>query len=195
MEFAVKGLLSRHQSLGVRQNLFFTSYTHPERDPGCLLRAHDFLRSFTGQFCHALVMFDREGCGQEKESRQDLELLVEGHLSGGGWADRCAAIVLDPELEIWVWSNSPEVDGILGWGGRQPSLRIWLERQGLMNPQSVKPDQPKDPKNALERALKFVGKPRSSAIYEQLAFKVGLKECVDPAFLKFKDKLHHWFPA
>jgi hypothetical protein len=29
-----------------------------------------------------------------------------------GWENRAAAVVLDPELEIWVWSDSPEVEAV-----------------------------------------------------------------------------------
>ena len=43
MEASLRGLLSRFQSRRFRQ-VAFDLYVHPERDPGCLLRAHDFLR-------------------------------------------------------------------------------------------------------------------------------------------------------
>ena len=42
MEASLKGLLTRFRSLKLRQ-VTFDLYVHPERDPGCLLRAHDFL--------------------------------------------------------------------------------------------------------------------------------------------------------
>lgn len=45
MEYAVRGLLSRPQALEVRP-LEFEVYVQPQRDPGCALRAHEFLRPF-----------------------------------------------------------------------------------------------------------------------------------------------------
>ena len=37
----------------------------------------------------------------------DLVVLVnvETDLSRNGWADRTKAIVIDPELEVWVWGD------------------------------------------------------------------------------------------
>ena len=36
-------------------------------------------------------------------------------------------------------------------------------------------------------------KPRSSALYLELAQSVSLKQCTDRAFLKLKSKLSEWF--
>ena len=79
-EFAIRGLLSRTESLGVR-NVRFNIFVHPEKDPGSLLKAHDFLRTFHRSYLPALVIFDHEGCGREDKSREELEQLVEDRLS------------------------------------------------------------------------------------------------------------------
>jgi hypothetical protein len=112
-------------------------------------------------------------------------------LSQNGWGQRTSAIVIDPELEIWVWSDSPHVDEVLGWSGRQPDLRTWLTQRGSITDRNGKPNLPKE---ATEAALKEVRKPRSSSIYQQLAEKVSLGRCVDPAFIKLKNTLQSWFP-
>jgi hypothetical protein len=64
IKHAVEGVLSRHAALGIRP-VQPTVWPHPERDPGCLLRSHEFLRAHVYRFEHALVIFDREGCGLE----------------------------------------------------------------------------------------------------------------------------------
>ncbi|HAG08630.1 MAG TPA: hypothetical protein DCK87_03560 [Desulfotomaculum sp.] len=191
MEYTLKGLLLRHQSLGSRQ-LMVDFYTHPEHDPGCLLRGHDFLRSMTKSYAHALVVLDRDGCGQEKCSAQDLESQIENRLKFSGWDDRATAIAIEPELEIWVWSNSPHVDRIIGWSGKNPDLRTWLMREGFIRTRRAKPDQPKE---AFEQALKIAGKARSSSLFHQIARSVSLEDCVNPAFKKLKDILKNWFPG
>jgi hypothetical protein len=66
------------------------------------LEAHDFLRPFVRSYARALVVFDREGCGQEQRPRDELEQIVEQHLARNGWDDHAAAIAIDPELENWV---------------------------------------------------------------------------------------------
>ena len=190
-EFGLRGLLARHSDLGMRA-IGFDVFIHPERDPGCLLRGHEFLRQFHRQYSHALLMFDLEGSGQESKSRDQLEREVETRLKQSGWGDRAAAILFDPELEIWVWAESGEVDRILGWAGRSPDLRSWLRGSRLVNRHATKPDRPKE---ALEEALRTVRKPRSSAIYLELAGAVDHRRCADPAFQKFRSVVSQWFPT
>ncbi len=190
MEHAVDGILSsRFQALGIRR-ISSDFFVHPHRDPGCLIDGHEFLRPFTNSCHHALVMLDREGCGQEPLSREALEEDIESRLRGSGWGDRAAAIVLDPELEIWVWSDSPHVASILGWSQRTPDLAGWLRNHGFLDHSTQKPDRPKE---ALEQVLKLARKPRSPSLYTQLAKKVSLGRCSDPGFSKFKRTLRSWF--
>ena len=191
MEYAVKDLLMRIQSLGIRQ-LTIDCYAHPEHDPGCLLRGHDFLRPFINKFAHALVILDYDGCGQEKNDREILERQIESRLIESGWGNRAAAIIIEPELEIWVWSHSRQVDLVLGWFGREPDMRTWLMQEGYIRTRLAKPAQPK---KVFEQVLKLAGKARSSSIFYQLAGTVGLERCIDPAFNKFKTILRTWFPA
>jgi hypothetical protein len=119
MAAAVRGMLGRPKSLGIRP-VQAVIRTHPEHDPGCYLNAYDFLRAFRNRYAHAMVIFDREGCGNDSLLREGLESEVEGTLARTGWADRARAVVIDPELESWVWSDSPEVDIALGWAGHVP---------------------------------------------------------------------------
>ncbi|MEW5801241.1 MAG: hypothetical protein AB1847_03955 [bacterium] len=188
MEATIAGLLSRPHALGIPQ-MQYRIYVHTWRDSGCLLDSHNFLRPLMNLHAHVLVLFDRHGCGQEGQSRESLEEIVESRLSDAGWNDRAAVIVLDPELEIWVWSNSPHVERCLGWEGKQPGLRAWLCSQGLWPDNSPKPS---DPKKAVEQALCKAGKPRSSSLYEQMAKLVSFQRCTDQAFAKFKEVLQKW---
>jgi len=188
-EAALQGVLSRCESLQIRA-LTSTIRTHPERDPGCYLRGHEFLRFHGKGFLHALVMFDREGCGNEAQSREELEREVEDRLQSDGWGDRARAVVIDPELEAWVWSDSPQVEEALGWVGRARTLRSWLIERGLLAEAATKPLRPKE---AVEEALRLVRKPRSSAIYRELAEGVSLWRCRDRAFAKLRLTLQGWF--
>jgi hypothetical protein len=191
MEAAVLGLLGRPESLAIRR-VGFVIRTHPQRDPGCYRRAHEFLGPFRNRYAYAIVLFDREGCGNQTQPRETLEAEVEERLAGSGWRDRAGAIAVDPELESWVWSDSPQVDTALGWAGHTPALRSWLIERGLLERHQAKPGRPKE---AMEAALRVVRKPRSSAIYQELAATVSLRRCADPAFLKLRNTLQGWFPA
>jgi hypothetical protein len=189
MEATMRGILTRHKALGTRP-IVADIRRHPRNDGGCCGEGVQFLAAFAGRYSHALLLFDREGCGREGCSAVELELELEAQLKNAGWSHRAGVIVLDPELEIWVWSDSPHVDDQLGWAGRKLDLRSWLRKQRLLRAGQPKPDRPKE---ALEAALRNVKLPRSSAIYKALAEKVSLGRCNDRAFVKLKTILRSWF--
>jgi len=191
MEFSLKGLLSRPKALGIR-SVTADVVVHIERDPGCYRRAHDLLRAFTGRYAHAVVLFDRQGCGVEQKTAGELEHEVEARLQRSGWKSRAVAVVLDPELEVWVWSDSPHVAEVLGWSGERPTLRDWLLAKGFAQQGRAKP---RDLKAAMEAVLRRTNCPRSAARYEQLAKRVSFERCVDPVFTKLKKTLRGWFSA
>jgi hypothetical protein len=189
MEFAVRGLLSRHEALAVRP-LNARILKHPHRDPGCRVRGAELLRNYVGKYHHALLMFDREGSGCEARSREELEAEQETALRRFGWGDNAAAVVIDPELEIWVWSDSPHVDRALGWSDRTHPVREWLRDRGFFREGQAKPSRPKE---AMQAALREARRPPSSALFQELAQQVSFQRCRDAAFLKLKRVLQQWF--
>ncbi len=190
MRLAVEALLSRYRSLGIR-SVEARVVTHARRDAAVLRECHEFLRPFLSLATHALVMFDREGCGSE-EPREALEADVEARLAQNGWELRSAAVVIDPELDVWVWSDSPHVDATLGWRQHGIHLRTWLAERGFLQPGHGKPERPKE---ALDAALRNSNKRRSSSLYFDIATRVSFERCADPAFLKLKSTLQRWFPS
>jgi hypothetical protein len=190
MEAALRGLLTRPQALCIDE-IRWKPFVHPGHDPGCLRRGHDFLRPMSRDYEHALVLFDWDGCGREDLSAGELEKTVEENLSRSGWAGRARTIVIQPELETWVWTDSRNVCQCLGWSCNYSDLRMWIEKQNLWNKEDAKPH---DPKQAVELALRQAGKSKSSSIYEKLARQVAFEQCTDPAFLKLKSLLREWFP-
>src|SRR5947209_5369412 len=100
-QFALRGILARDKSLGI-QEITATFYIHPEKDPGTLRTAHEFLRPFIYTAAHALVVMDREGSGREELTRDNLEQQIEEALEKSGWGSRAGAVVVDPELDLWV---------------------------------------------------------------------------------------------
>jgi hypothetical protein len=189
MESAVSALLDRRGSLRIPQ-LQYTIYIHMERDPGCLLRGHDFLRPFATDFAHALIVLDHEGSGRDHLPPNVLEDQITSRLSAAGWDNRAAAVVVKPELEIWVWSDSPHVARSLGWRSNTDNLRKWLEEEGYWRRGQAKPRRPKA---TMEHVLRTVRRPRSSAIYGELARRVGLNRCTDGSFQRLRGILQGWF--
>jgi len=189
MEHAIRGLLGRSHALRIREGLTFNIFRHPERDPGVLRQAHEFLRHLRAAYRYALVMFDRQGCGQEHRSSSDLENEVEQLLRVSGWGDCCAAVVLDPELEIWVFTNSYHVVTQIANGDEE------LYRRTLAACSCFPNGKPRAPKEVMESLLRIKRIPRSPALYGELARQVGLTRCQDRAFQRLRSVLQQWFPA
>jgi hypothetical protein len=189
IEAAVSGLLRRTRAIPLRP-VTYEVFVHAERDPGCRKRAHEFLRSQSSASRHALVVFDRDGCGHPG-SAEEIEQEVEGRLRDSGWDDRARAVVIDPELEVWVWSDSPNVDRALGFAQQLQRPRDWLAGRDLWPPGA---DKPPDPKRAVQAVLHQARKPRSASIYEELAAKVSIDKCTDRAFVRLLRVLRAWFP-
>jgi hypothetical protein len=183
-------LAQRAESLAVRL-LRFEILQHPQRDPGCVHRAAGLLQPYAGEPTRALVVFDHQGSGQERRDPAELAREVRGRLSERGWKDRVEVLAIAPELETWLWSDSPRVEEVLGWHGRKPSLRDWLAQSGLWPLDVLKPPSPKE---CLEKILRLTSLPRSAALYGKLAPAVGLAKCADPSFLRLEEILRAWFP-
>ena len=189
MEATIEGILARYKSLGIHE-IRKDIRRHPEKDSGCLVSGVEYLRPFINQYNYALLMFDMEGCGQEHKTRLEIESHLEKKLNDSGWNKRALAIVIEPELDIWCWNDSPHVEEVFGWTERRPNLKDWLRIRGFLKDHQIKPDKPKE---ALEEALREVRKPRSSSLYQLLAEKVSLQKCTDNSFNKLKMILQKWF--
>lgn len=188
---ALRGLFDKRRKSLSLADFTFEFAAHPERDPGCRLRCQDFLAPFIKQYRFALVVFDRDGSGTS-DTRENVERDVESRLAGRGWKDRSAAIAIEPEIEQWVWNDSPHVATELGWKDQSAALDQFLRDRGFLPSISAKPTPPKEAMEAVMRAKK---KRRSSSVYEKLARSVGLASCSDAAFHKLRDVLQGWFPA
>lgn len=186
------GLLSsRSKSLDIR-NIAYEILVHPRRDAGCFHEAPDVLQPYQSFARYSMVVLNHEGSGQEWRPPETVANDLKRRLEISGWAGRTEALILCPEIENWVWSDSPAVDQAVGWRGRHPPLREWLVAKDWCPPGATKP---KWPKECLEAALREVRMRRSSAIYRELAENVGLTRCQDQGFRAFRETIRAWFPA
>ena len=191
MEHALKGLFTRPEALDIRP-IAADILIHPQHDPACARRGVAFLSNLSERYRYGLLIFDHEGSGREQEQPEDLQESLNEDFARSAWGDRAKAIVLSPELEAWIWSDSPHVEEVTGWKGRQPPLRRWLTDRDWLRENEVKPMRPKE---AFQAALREARRPRSSSLYQQIAEKVSLHRCKDRSFLEFMDVLRSWFPG
>lgn len=188
-EQTLYGLLERHKALQIRR-IEYRILVHPERDPGVLQRGASLLAEIDAlnAFRYALLIFDREGCGREMLTSSELEQQVQQQLDASGWQGRSAVVVIDPELESWVFATSPHVVDVFAGGDAEVF-------QGVVESFPKTPlGKPQKPKEAVEKLLRQKAIVRSSALYKELASRVSLKGCIDPAFQRLCAILRSWFP-
>ncbi len=192
-ENAVKTLINnRRESLQIR-SVTFDTVRHSMRDSGCCREADTLLRSHLRTHAHAMVIFDHHGSGKDFQSANEIEHEIEQRLVRNGWKKaQITCIVIEPELDIWVWADSVHVADVLGFGQDLVALKRHLAKEGLLRPGETKP---LDPKAAVENCLRNARKPRSARLYGILAERVSLSSCVDSSFEKFTTTLKRWFPT
>jgi len=161
-------------------------------DPGLYTRANELLRPLAAEYQHAVVIVDEEWDGSP--GAEEILFTLRAHLLDAGWSEeKSLPLVVRPEADVWLWSDSPHSATALGWESWEV-LRPALEQQGLLAAGGRKPERPKE---AADWALKNCGKkaPRSAALYRQVSSQVSIQRCVDDALCALLDALRAWFPA
>ena len=105
------------------------------------------------RYRHAMVVFDRDGCGSAN-SREIIQKEVETQLNTNGWRGRAKAIVIEPELEAWIWSDAPQALRAMNWSKSYTELQEFLRGRNLWPKRSPKPP---DPKAAMKATLRTTG--------------------------------------
>lgn len=188
MEFALKGGLDQPERLGTRQ-IRYRIRVHSERDGGVRTTGAQILRLLRNQFNHALLMLDWEGSGSNEPDAITEEAALDHQLQRT-WGPFAKTIVIDPELDIWMWGSSNLLKQSLNWTGPQ-SIRDWAADRGFQLSEKGKPLRPKE---ALQAVLREVRLPRSSSLYRKIASQISLQKCEDAAFLRLREQLRLWFP-
>jgi len=199
MAEAVGGLLEReqvHRSIGCGAFDFDSrrdiKVAAGQNDPGLYVRANELLRPFAAEYRRAVVIVDEEWEGHPRADA--IEQRLSAHLADAGWAaDAGLALVVCPEADVWLWSDSPHSATALGWPS-WAALRPALADNGWLVPGETKPDRPKE---AAEWALRHGVRRarRSAALYRQVASKVSVRRCKDAAVERLLNALRTWFPA
>jgi len=187
-QFALKGALERPDALGIRP-INFAFRVHPGRDGGVRKTGPEILALENRLFQHGLLVMDYEGCGEEQTNATALEARLDKRLQAG-WKDNAKAIVIEPEVDVWVWGSDNAVQEVIDWPAGQ-GIREWLRNQGFSFDCNNKPIRPKE---AMEEAMRKTRSPRSSALYQQIAEKISLRHCKDNAFARLRTQLISWFP-
>ncbi len=187
-QFALKGAVARPTALSIRP-IELSFLVHPDRDGGARSSGPEMLATQARNHRHALLIFDYEGCGWSGEP-EVLEAELDGRLHAV-WKARAKTVVIQPEVDAWMWGSENALRDIFGWSGQQ-GIRGWLEEKGYRIGSDGKPERPKEAMNLLCRSQR---QQRSSSLYETIASRISLKSCTDRAFARVRSQLQAWFPC
>jgi|GEM_PF-1189426 hypothetical protein len=162
-------------------------------DPDVFYRAEEWLRPFIHRAQYALVILDFQwarpsGLAASHHVREKLK----DRLSRSGWQDRCEVVVIDPEVESWLWADVRTLARAILQEHENEILRL-LPRGS---------SKPRNPKEELDRVIEQVNRDRrvrakrDARLYEQFAREIPkerLDQCADPAFSALRWALSSWF--
>jgi len=128
MERTLHGGLDRPQSLGIRP-ITFDFRQHSGRDGGTRTSGAQMLALERSRFSHGMLVLDHEGSGTEQEPLE-LENSLDRQLAGS-WEKNAKAIVIAPELDVWMWGSDNKLAELLHWPLAE-SIREWLDNKGFL---------------------------------------------------------------
>jgi hypothetical protein len=197
MQAAFEGFLSRpgfYSSLGCGKFEFDPQLdlrvAAGDNDPGLYTRAHELIRPFLKTYRHAVVVLDAEWEGTP--GREVITRHISEQMRTVGWEmGRFRVIVIDPELENWIWQKNDHVAKYLGFS----RITEVMADPDIQKAWPAGQPKPAEPKETMEKLLQKRRIPRSSAIYKQITSQVSVQGCQDPAFQLLATTLRQWFPA
>ena len=163
----------------------------PGCDAGVFSKGHEWLQAYRGRHRHAAVVFDRE-FGTDRGA-SELRDELSGRILRTGWnAGHFRVVVIDPELEAWIWQRNHRVATPLGFTSVDSMVEA-IRGAGLDWPDGQ--SKPTRPKEALEAVVRRRGIGWSSAIHRSITSSISLIGCQDPAFIDLRNALQEWFPG
>jgi hypothetical protein len=173
-------------------------FRHPRSDPGVYNEAHVFLAPYVQTHERAVVVLDAAWDGAPAGGARQIESDISKRLANS-W-EKFKVIVIDPELENWIWITQQLPDhrivihdlvaSSFKYRANQP-LKEFLQERGNWRDDIQKP---KDPKAAVERVLRLTNTPRSSSLYRNIVRGASVARCQDPTFQALLETLQQWFP-
>lgn len=176
-------------------------------DPKVYHHAHALLRSYAGTHAYAVILLDMDW-GHHFAHSEIVEHITSNLVRSGWSRGRIEVVVIQPELEAWIWQDHPHVEQVFfrnlreaerdrlreSLGAAAPGatlLRGWLQAQKLWPAGHPKPS---DPKAAVQRAAAEFRSGNALAIYQQICRRISVRGCQELGFLTLRSALQRWFP-
>ena len=196
MQAAFEGFFSRpgfYKSLGCGEFDFNPrldiKVAAGDNDPGLYTRGHELLRTFHPSHRRAVMVLDAEWEGSP--GAEAIKEHITQQIQTTEWENGTfQVIVIDPELENWIWQRNDHVARGLGFD----SMQALMEDPDVQRSWPKESQKPTQPKEILEKLLRKRRIPRSSAIYKRITSQVSVRNCQDNSFLALSAALKAWFP-
>ena len=163
----------------------------PQWIPGTYTTGEELMRPFQKTHRHAVLMLDAQWDGSPGAAaiRTDLSnrILVTG------WpADAFKVIVIEPELEAWIWQRNQRLATALKFGSVAEMVKAVHDAKVDWPNGQAKPSRPKEALEAVATRKRKIG--YSSALHRAITTTISLAGCRDNAFLELRQTLQRWFP-
>ncbi len=199
MKQAILGFLTRNDcfsdyNLGTAPFAFDPNedlFSSATMDPGTFAKGEELLRPFQATHRRAVLMLDAEWDGSPGAAtiRDDLTRRI----GLTGWLpENFRVIVIDPELEAWIWQRNQRVAKALKFATVPEMVKAVRDAKIDWPDEQAKPSNPKAALEAVATRRRGIG--FSSAIHRSVTSSVTLRGCQDGAFLELRQVLQTWFP-
>jgi hypothetical protein len=160
-------------------------------DGGIHRRAHELLRPYIRSHQNALVILDKNFGAQLPASVVREEII--SNLVHNGWPTTCVeVVVIDPELEVWLWQRgNPHIARAFRYND-SVSLEEFLGAEGLWPAAALKPVRPKEAARLLLRRYRAGVQ---MVVYARIVENISVSGCQDAAFGHLLSALQRWFPV
>lgn len=186
IEMTIDTLLNkRKKAIGIRE-IIFEIKRHPQHDSGVFRHGLELISTLKKQYEKFLLIFDYKGCGAQEDPSAIRNRLLENGKRYGFSDNDLEIIIINPELETWIWKSYTKLAGLVGKSKRD--IEQFL-RDVLKNDQG----KPAEPQEAFEKLLSKFGKQKSASNFSWLAEKIGLRGCQDQSFQQLLECLRKWF--
>jgi hypothetical protein len=199
MKQALLGFLNREDrfrpyNLGTANFQFDSNedlFSSATMDPGTFTTGEELLRPFQRTHRHAIIMLDADWDGSPGADaiRTDLTARI---LSTGWAATAFKVVVIEPELEAWIWQRNQRVAKVLNFNSVSEMVMAVQAAKIDWPDDKAKPMRPKEALEAVATRKRNIG--FSSALHRSITETVSLVGCQDAAFIELKQTLQNWFP-
>lgn len=161
-------------------------------DGGLWQHAHDNLAPFRQRYRHAMIVLDADF--DPHPGAESLVREISANLLAAGWPeDAFRVVVIDPELEAWLWAPNVNVAMAFGHDDFKEMQRMLAERN-LWDEASPKPN---DLKEARDVAAKLGGRRTAGPIFRSVFAGISRRACdlcEESGFRSLRAALQTWFP-